>query len=261
MADMGETPGLDILGTTVHALTLDDTARRMIAAALARRTLVVCPRDAHGIIRARSDATLAQAHARADLVTADGKPLVWLQRMAGYRSAERVYGPDLMHRVCDLGRAHGLRHAILGGRPGVAARVAGALTARYPGLEVALAEGLPMRPPGQAPKAGEDAEALGALHAAEADVLWLGLGSPRQELWLEANRDALSVPVRVGVGAAFDFIAGTVRQAPRVMQSAGLEWLWRLGTEPRRLGPRYARTIPAFLLLCALHRPWRRRSA
>ncbi|WP_043645478.1 WecB/TagA/CpsF family glycosyltransferase [Caenispirillum salinarum] len=255
---MGKTPGLDILGTTVHALTLDEAARRMVAAAVEGRPLTVCPRDAHGIIRARSDDGLRHAHARADLVTADGMPLVWLQRMAGFRDAARVYGPDLMDRVCDIGRPHGLRHVILGGRPGTAARVAAALGTRHPGLRIASAEGLPMRPPGRLPQAGEDLEALRGL---EADVLWLGLGSPRQELWLDTNRRALTIPVRAGVGAAFDFVAGTVPQAPRTLQRAGLEWLWRLAAEPRRLGRRYARTVPAFLLLCALHRPWRRRAA
>lgn len=261
MGAEGETSGLDILGTTVHALTLDDAARRMIDAAIARRPYVVCPRDAHGIVRARSDAGLRRAHARASLVTADGMPLVWLQKAAGFSFATRVYGPDLMHSVCDLGRSVGLRHAILGGREGVAERVAATLATRYPGLTVALAAGLPMQPSGHRPGAGEDADALARLAAAKADVLWLGLGSPRQELWLEANRDILTVPVRAGVGAAFDFIAGTVPQAPRPLRSIGLEWAWRLAVDPRRLGPRYARTIPAFLWLCARHRPWRKAAA
>ncbi|WP_404379133.1 WecB/TagA/CpsF family glycosyltransferase [Caenispirillum salinarum] len=258
MGDMGKTPGLDILGTTVHALTLDEAARRMVATAVGRRPLTVCPRDAHGIIRARSDTGLRRAHDRADLVTADGMPLVWLQRLAGFREAERVYGPDLMDRVCDLGRNQGLRHVILGGRPGIAARVAAELEARHPRVRIACAAGLPMRPPGRLPQAGEDLE---TLRGVEADVLWLGLGSPRQELWLDANRAALEIPVRAGVGAAFDFIAGTVPQAPHPFRAAGLEWLWRLAVEPRRLGPRYARTVPVFLLLCARHRPWRRRTA
>lgn len=143
MGEMRNTPALDILGTRVHALTLQDAAERIVEAAAAGRQLTVFPRDAHGIVRSRSNAALARAHARADLVTADGMPLVWLQRMAGYRHAERVYGPDLMHRVCNLGRAYGLRHAILGGRPGVADRVAEVLSMHYPGLDVAVSEGLP----------------------------------------------------------------------------------------------------------------------
>jgi N-acetylglucosaminyldiphosphoundecaprenol N-acetyl-beta-D-mannosaminyltransferase len=132
-----------------------------------------------------------------------------------------------MHSVCDLGRSVGLSHAILGGREGVAERVAATLATRYPGLTVALAAGLPMQPPGHRPGAGEDADALARLADAKADVLWLGLGSPRQELWLEANRDILTVPVRAGVGAAFDFIAGTVPQAPRPLRSIGRGgWPW-----------------------------------
>lgn len=243
-----------ILGTEVDCLTLDEAAAAVIEAAQHRRPMHVCVRDAHGLVRARSDAALAAAHRTAGLVTADGMPLVWLQRLAGACRAERVYGPDLLDRVCDLGRAHGLRHAFLGGGPRVAARVAEVLCGRHPGLAVTLADALPHRCAGHRPRPGEDAEALAALAAAPADVLWVGLGTPKQELWMLANRQDAAATVLLGVGAAFDFIAGTVPQAPRWMQRGGLEWLFRLGCEPRRLGPRYLRTIPAFLALAALER-------
>lgn len=248
---------LRILGTPVDALTLDGAARAVIDAALSGRRGHVCLRDAHGVIRARHDPALHAAHAEALIVTADGMPLVWLQRLAGARAAERVYGPDLMDRVCDLGRSRGLRHAFLGGGPGVARRVAERLSARHPGLTVTLADTLPHRPRDHRPVAGEDAEALAALAEAPADVLWIGLGTPKQELWMQANTGRAAATVMLGVGAAFDFAAGTVRQAPRLMQRTGLEWLWRLATEPRRLGPRYLRTVPAFALLCLRHRAWR----
>lgn len=214
MANLDDMAALDILGTRVHALTLENAVRRMIDAATARRPMTVCPRDAHGIIRARTDRDLQRAHQAADMITADGIPLVWLQRMAGLQWAERVYGPDLMDRVCDKGLLAGLRHAVLGGRPGVAETVADRLSKKHPGLNVVLASGLPMRGADHRPVPGEDSGALAALAKADADVLWLSLGSPRQELWLHANQHTLPTPVRVGVGAAFDFIAGTVPQAP-----------------------------------------------
>lgn len=245
-----------ILGMAVDSLRLNEAADAVVAAAAAGRRMHVCVRDAHGLVRCRREVDLAAAHGSAGLVTADGMPLVWLQRLAGRRDAERVYGPDLLHRVCDLGRAIGLRHAFLGGAPGVAARMAAALGRLYPGLAVTLAETLPFRPSGHRPVAGEDEAALNALAQAPADVLWVGLGTPKQELWMQANRDHAAATVMVGVGAAFDFIAGTKPQAPRWMQRSGLEWLFRLACEPRRLAPRYLRTIPAFVALAALEK-WR----
>lgn len=244
---------LDILGVRVDVLTLDDAAARIIAAARASHPTHVCVRDAHGIVRARRDPALAEAHRRAALVTADGMPLVWLQRMAGATGAERVYGPDLLDRVCDLGRRHGLRHGFLGGAPGVAAAAAATLVARHPGLTVVQADTLPQRPPGHRPAVGEDAGAL----AAPVDVLWVGLGTPKQEVWMLAHRGHMPATVMVGVGAAFDLAAGRVRQAPPWLRRSGLEWAWRLTQEPRRLGRRYGATVPAFAALCLWHRPWR----
>lgn len=246
-----------LLGTAVDCLSLDGAVAAILAATAAGRAMHVCVRDAHGLVRARRDAALAEAHRSAGLVTADGMPLVWLQRLSGARQAERVYGPDLLDRLCDRGRAHGLRHAFLGGGPGVAEAAATAMGRRHPGLTVTLAAPLPHRPAGHRPQPGEDAEALAALAAAPADVLWVGLGTPKQELWMHANRGRVAATVMIGVGAAFDFAAGTKLQAPRWMQRSGLEWAFRLLTEPRRLAPRYLRTIPAFLALAAAE-AWRR---
>lgn len=249
---------VSLLGTAVDCLTFDGTIAFMLTAATTGRAMHVCVRDAHGLVRARNDAALAEAHRAAGLVTADGMPLVWLQRLAGARRAERVYGPDLLDHLCDHGRAHGLRHAFLGGGPGVAAAAAETLQRRHPGLAVTLAVPLPHRPADHRPQPGEDAEALAALAAAPADVLWVGLGTPKQELWMHANRDRAAATVMIGVGAAFDFAAGTKPQAPRWIQRGGLEWAFRLLTEPRRLGPRYLRTIPVFLALAAAE-AWGRR--
>lgn len=258
--NLDEVRHVALLDTAVHCLTLDGAAAAIVTAARDGRRMHVCVRDAHGLVRARRDAALAEAHRTAGLVTADGMPLVWLQRLAGARWAERVYGPDLMDRVCDLGRAAGLRHAFLGGAPGVAARAAADLARRHPGLAVTLADTLPHRPAGHRPQPGEDAAALAALRAAPADVLWVGLGTPKQELWMRANRGHAAATVMIGVGAAFDFAAGTVPQAPRWMQRSGLEWAFRLAVEPRRLGPRYLRTLPVFAAL-AMHDLLRRRPA
>jgi N-acetylglucosaminyldiphosphoundecaprenol N-acetyl-beta-D-mannosaminyltransferase len=208
---------------------------------------VVLLRDAHALLHARRDPAIAEAETAAALVLPDGMPLVWLLRRAGLRRAERVYGPDLMEAVCALTAGRPVRHAFLGGAPGVAARLADGLTRRHPGLKVAgtLAPAVAARPDRALP----DAPVIAAIEALAPDILWVGLGAPKQDLWMAAYGARLRLPVMVGVGAAFDILSGRRRQAPPGLRRAGLEWAWRLAQEPRRLGGRYARTVPAFALL------------
>lgn len=160
------------------------------------------------------------------------------------RNVERVYGPDLMLAVCDAGRAVGLRHYLYGGVPGVAAELRAKLTARFAGLEIVGTFTPPFRP--------LDATELATLRADVArtrpDVIWVGLSSPKQEKFMAAHWRDLDAAVLIGVGAAFDFHSGRVRQAPRWIQRSGFEWLFRLCTEPRRLGRRYLTTTPLFAL-------------
>ena len=156
---------------------------------------------------------------------------------------ERVYGPDLMLAVCDAGRATGLRHYFYGGAPGVAELLKEKLTARYPGLEVVGTYTPPYRP--------LDTEELAALHADVArtrpDIIWVGLGTPKQEHFMAAHWRTLGAGLLIGVGAAFDFHSGRVRQAPRWVQRSGLEWFYRLCCEPRRLARRYLVNNPLFV--------------
>lgn len=231
----------------LHALALTTAASIVAVRAEDGLNTLVLHRDAHALLWSRRDAAVRQAEDAATLVLPDGMPLVWLLRSAGAREAERVYGPDLMERVCALPAGRALRHGFLGGGPGVAARLANRLTERFPGLTVAgtLAPEVPARPE-QAPP---DTATLATVEDWRADILWVGLGTPKQDLWLLANRPRLSAPVMVACGAAFDLLSGTVPQAPRWMQRGGLEWAFRLAQEPRRLGGRYLRTLPAFAVL------------
>jgi N-acetylglucosaminyldiphosphoundecaprenol N-acetyl-beta-D-mannosaminyltransferase len=230
----------NVLGVGVSTLRFDEVVNLVLAARAQRPARTLCLATAHGLVEAQSDPALRRCYNQSWLTTPDGMPLVWL----GPRGVERVYGPDLMLAVCDRGRAVGLRHFFYGGAPGVAATLRARLVARFPGLAVAGIHTPPFRPA----TAGELAELHAAIAAARPDVVWIGLGSPKQELFMAAHAPTLDTAVLIGVGAAFDFHSGRVRQAPRWIRQGGLEWLFRLATEPRRLGARYLRTNPRFIL-------------
>ena len=233
-------PRYNVLGIGVSVLTLAQ-ARELVVGVRGRlRCGYVCFCTAHGIGEARADPALRKIFNASWLTTPDGMPLVWL----GPRGVERVYGPDLMLAVCDTGRAVGLTHYFYGGAPGVAGELKDKLCARFPGLAVVGT----FTPPFRALDEGE----TGALHAdvtrVRPDVIWVGLSTPKQERFMAAHWQTLDAGVLLGVGAAFDFHSGRVRQAPRWIQRSGFEWLFRLCTEPRRLGSRYLKTNPLFVL-------------
>jgi N-acetylglucosaminyldiphosphoundecaprenol N-acetyl-beta-D-mannosaminyltransferase len=240
---------VDILGVGVDALTLPLAVETMAGWIERREPHYVTITGVHGVMESRRDAELQGIHHRAGLVTPDGVPLVWIsrRRVAGSVVVERVYGPDLMLEVLDRSQATGWRHFLYGGDPATLARLEGRLAERFPGATIVGSISPPFRPLSPA-----DDEALSVqIATARPDVLWVGLGTPKQERWMAAHVDRLQVPVMVGVGAAFDFHAGVKRQAPAPLQRAGLEWLFRLATEPRRLAGRYLRNNPQFLWLAA----------
>jgi len=233
-------PRYNVLGVGVSALTLP-AARDFVLAARGRRQVgYVCVTTVHGISEARTDPEFRAILNASALTTPDGMPLVWL----GPRGVQRVYGPDLLLAVCDSGRAAGLRHYFYGGAPGVAAALQARLAERFPGLAVVGAYTPPYRPLTPEEFAAFQAD----VARARPDVIWVGLGTPKQERFMAAHWRALDAGLLIGVGAAFDFHSGRVRQAPRWMQRSGFEWLFRLATEPRRLGPRYLKTNPLFVL-------------
>jgi N-acetylglucosaminyldiphosphoundecaprenol N-acetyl-beta-D-mannosaminyltransferase len=192
----------------------------------------------HGIAESRQDAQFRQVLNTADLVVPDGMPLVWLGRIHGFPLRERVCGSELMDTFCRVtGSAH--RHFFFGGAPGVAETLAQALHEKH-GIVVAGT----YTPPFRALTAAEDEELASFVDEASPDVLWVGLSTPKQEKWMYEHRHKLRVPVMLGVGAAFDMNSGNSRRAPAWMRASGLEWLFRLGSEPRRLWRRYLITIP-----------------
>jgi N-acetylglucosaminyldiphosphoundecaprenol N-acetyl-beta-D-mannosaminyltransferase len=204
---------------------------------------IVC-RDVHGVIRARSDSRLHDIHENADIVTPDGMPLVWTAKLLGHTEISRVCGPDLLAAVCGHGVNLGWRHYFYGSAPDVVEKLVRNLKARFPGMKVVGTYSPPFR--GLSP---EEAElACRKIRSSQADFVWVGLGSPKQEFWMADNVRRCGGAVLVGVGAAFDFHAGTVKRAPNWMRSSGFEWAHRLFREPRRLWRRYLVLAPQFVL-------------
>lgn len=208
----------------------------------------VCATSVHGLVEGVRDLSFREILNRADLVAADGIPLVWFGRLRGHRGMERTYGPGVLARVCELSAGHPIRHFFYGGAPGVADLLAQKLAVRFPGLQVAGT----FSPPYRTLTDEETLEVARRINQTAADIVWVGLSTPKQERWVDGVRRHLTVRVLVTVGAAFDFHAGLLRQAPRWIQRAGLEWLFRLTQEPRRLWRRYAYNNPTFLVLAGL---------
>ncbi|GEP11601.1 WecB/TagA/CpsF family glycosyltransferase [Methylobacterium gnaphalii] len=238
-------PRVDILGVGVSAIDLKDAVATIDRWIRQRQKHFVCITGVHGVMECRRDSDLRGIHHAAGMVTPDGMPLVWMARRLGFDRVSRVYGPDLMREVSRLSPERGYRHFYFGGGPGLAQTLEASLRETYPGIDVVGTLSPPFRPVTEE----EDNAIVEAINAAKPDIVWVGLSTPKQERWMSAHRDRIEAPVMIGVGAAFDFLAGTKRQAPRWMQRNGLEWAFRLASEPRRLGRRYATIVPRFLIL------------
>jgi N-acetylglucosaminyldiphosphoundecaprenol N-acetyl-beta-D-mannosaminyltransferase len=203
----------------------------------------VCACDVHSLVRAQDDQQHRRALNSADLVLPDGVPLVWVGKLRGHGGMERVCGPDLLRAVCARSLETGWSHYFYGGAPGVANLLAGTLAQRFPGLKIV---GM-LTPPFRPLTARERQQTADIISTAAPDIVWIGLGCPKQEQWMLDNVGLYEGVVFIGIGAAFDFETGRVKRAPKWMQSHGLEWLYRLSSEPRRLGKRYLYSVPRFL--------------
>ena len=232
-------PNFEVLGVRVHAVQMSDAITQLREWIRNRETgRYVAVTGMHGVAESRQDSNFREILNNADLVVPDGMPLVWLGRWHRYSLHKRVTGSELMKTFC---RETGprCRHFFYGGGPKVADDLARSLQERY-GIVVAGTYSPPFRPLTEE----EEREVASRVEEAAADVLWVGLSTPKQERWMYEHRDRLKVPVMVGVGAAFDMNSGKLRRAPIWMQDHGLEWLFRLVAEPQRLWKRYLVTIP-----------------
>ena len=235
-----------VLGMRVDATSYEHAAGEILRWAGLGESRYVCVATVNNVIEARDDPAYRRVMEGADLTTPDGMPLVWGLGLLGVRGATRVYGPDLTPILCERAAAAGLPIGFYGSTPEVLADLTARLVQRYPALEVAYASSPPFGP--LTPE--EDAEVRERINRSGARLLFVGLGTPRQEQWMAASKGNVQT-VMVGVGAAFDFLAGRKRQAPAYLQRLGLEWLFRLVSEPRRLWRRYLYRNPRFVALFA----------
>ena len=240
---MGNSVG-DILGVPCVSGDLDSAARAVVAMTLDRQGGYACFCNVHVLMVAQGDPDLQEALRAARAVFPDGAPVAWLQRRRGIASASRIAGPDLMPLVFELGQELGLRHYLLGSTEDVLRRCEQMLRRAFPAAEIVGASS----PPFDDLHRRDNTAVLAAIRNASPDLLWVGLGAPKQELWMRRHADAVAPALALGVGAAFDFVAGATPRAPAWMQSRGLEWLYRMLREPRRLGGRYLRTNSAFVM-------------
>jgi N-acetylglucosaminyldiphosphoundecaprenol N-acetyl-beta-D-mannosaminyltransferase len=240
------TPGIrrvDVLGVGISAvnmtMALDEISRWIEI----REQHYVCVTGVHGVMESQRDPELLAIHNASGLTTPDGMPMVWAGHRAGADWMSRVYGPDLMLSVLERAAERGWSSFLYGGKEGVPELLAARLAEQIPALKIAGS----FSPPFRSLTPEEDDEIVARINASGADLVWVGLSTPKQERWMAAHLGRVKAPAMLGVGAAFDFHAGLVPQAPPWMQERSLEWFYRLTKEPRRLWKRYLRNNPAFL--------------
>ena len=243
MPDFIPPPRVNVLGVGISVLNLPSAVATLDAALEAGVRGYVTVTGVHGVMESQDDESLRVLHNRSLLSTPDGMPMVWLGRLAGHKTMGRVYGPDLMEAVFEWSARSGRTHYFFGGNPGVVDELRTRMEAKYPGLRIVGTYTPPFRPLTPEEHAGLSAE----LQTCQPDFLWVGLSTPKQERFMAMEFERLNARLFIGVGAAFDFHAGRVSQAPRWIQRSGFEWLYRLCKEPRRLWRRYMKNNPRFL--------------
>ena len=248
LPESAELSRVNILGVGVTALNMKLALDETESLLQQGEQGYVCVTGVHGIMEAQSDERFREILNRSFLTTPDGMPTVWLGRLQGFKEMGRVYGPDYMLGLCERSVARGYRHFLYGGKEGVAEELRAVLTRRFPGLNIVGTYTPPFRPL----NAEEENDLRAQLEASQADILWCGLSTPKQERFMDLYSRRLPVKLMVGVGAAFDLLSGNLAEAPDWMKSAGLQWFYRLIKEPKRLWRRYLINNPKFTWLILL---------
>ena len=233
----------DVIGVKISAVDMDQAvsmADRWIAAG---NPGYACATGAHGVIEAQTDPEFLHILNQAAINLPDGMPMAWVGWLQGHRTMDRVYGPDFMMAVCQLSVERGYRNFLYGGNAGVAEQLRESLLIRFPGLQLVGTYTPPFRPLNQQ----EEDEFVKKVHEASPHIVWVGLGTPKQERFIASYCHQLQVPLMVGVGAAFDFHTGRLQECPGWVKRAGLQWAHRLVQDPKRLWKRYLHCVPAFL--------------
>jgi N-acetylglucosaminyldiphosphoundecaprenol N-acetyl-beta-D-mannosaminyltransferase len=249
MTEIGNANRVNILGVNVNASNLTEAVDTLAKWREEGRRDYVCCVSVHGVVTAQRDPAIQSALNGAGFATTDGMPLAWWCRRSGRSDAKRVPGSELMGAMCKLGAQHGHRHYFYGGSPRVVRQLVERLERDYPGLVIAGYRS----PPFRALTPEEDIADVAAINNAKPDFVWIGLGMPKQEKWMAEHVGRINATALLGVGAAFDFHAGTKPRAPQWMQQSGLEWLFRLASEPRRLAHRYLIDNSTFIALATRH--------
>ena len=235
---------VNVLGVGISVLNLQTALAAIAEAVRERRKGYICVTGVHGVMEAQDDASFKKILNESFLCTPDGMPMVWAGKLNGQREMRRVYGPDLLLDVCAWSETSGAKHFFYGGADGVAELLAQKLKLKFPKLKIVGT----FTPPFRALNADEENKLREQVAAARPDIFWVGLSTPKQEKFMAEFLPKLDATLMIGVGAAFDFHSGRVKQAPRWMQRSGLEWLYRLCSEPRRLAKRYFKNNPLFML-------------
>jgi N-acetylglucosaminyldiphosphoundecaprenol N-acetyl-beta-D-mannosaminyltransferase len=233
-----------VLDVKINALNLPLTLAQIKLWITKHESNYICVSPAHSIMEVHDDRSLLPIFNQSGLTTPDGMAIVWIMRLKGFKEVDRVYGPDLLLATCEFGIKEGWKHFFYGGAPGVVNDLTTNLSLRFPGLQIVGTYTPPFRPL----TAEEDEEVSTIINQSHADIVWVGISTPKQERWMSSHNGKVIPPVLIGIGAAFDFIAGRKHQAPHWIQRSGFEWLYRLWTEPKRLWPRY-RKYPRFVFL------------
>jgi N-acetylglucosaminyldiphosphoundecaprenol N-acetyl-beta-D-mannosaminyltransferase len=241
-------PRANVLGVGVHAVDLRRAAEIICGAIAAGQKGYVCVTGVHGVMEAQRSPEFRAILDRALLVTPDGTPTVWVGRLQGHSRMNRVFGPDLMSEVCSRSVVEGYKHFLYGGKPGIAEDLRGRLTQQFPGIKIVGT----CTPPFRSLSSGELADLEESLAELRPDIIWVGLSTPKQEQFMAETIQRLPCKLMVGVGAAFDFHTGQLRDAPAWVKKLGLQWLDRLFQEPSRLWKRYLINNSGFLLRIAL---------
>lgn len=232
-----------ILGVNISVINMNDASSFIERAVSGREKIYVCVCPVSTIMECKKNRTVMDSVNSANLATPDGMAVVWIGRMRGYKKIRRVYGPDLMREICGISAKKGYRNYLYGSAQATLDKLNMKLNKTCPGLVISGS----FSPPFRKLTAEEDGKIISAINSSNPDIIWVGLGSPKQDLWMREHRGRINAPVMIGVGAAFDFLAGVKPQAPRWIRNNGFEWLFRLATEPRRLWRRYLLDYPAFV--------------
>jgi N-acetylglucosaminyldiphosphoundecaprenol N-acetyl-beta-D-mannosaminyltransferase len=240
-------PTFDIKGVSVAAVDLAFASNLICQHATEAKGEFVTVTGTHGVVESAYDETIRHAHQMAFITVPDGMPLVWLGKLMGFRAMSRVCGSDLMEGVFANERRRPLRHFFYGANPSVISELRGVLEERYGRFNLVGTYSPPMMPLGFT----ESDEVIARIRDLKPDLIWVGLSTPKQEIWMQMHMSKIGAGLAIGVGAAFDLVAGRIARAPRWIQRSGLEWLFRLLNEPRRLLGRYLLIVPHFLFFLA----------